>query len=247
MAVAFRSASPIVRLVTTPAFTTALPAGVADGDFLLTIVSIDTTALSWTGTPLGWARVAADVSSSNDGQIMSVWWKTASSEPSTYSWNSGDNAKTEAVVLAYSGANGLSGTPSSTSNSSANASPVSIAASGITVVDNGSLLLWVAGGDPDLNVTGSWTAPASPGTWNLDFSDYTQGAPSTDSTCPIACASAPVNSGATGNVTGTMTPTGGAVSGWMAYLLAIKAAGAAAAQPGQPWQLQGAMGVQLAS
>jgi hypothetical protein len=85
-----------ITLVSTPttggvnnggAFSVTKPTGVVDGDILLAFAGNDAgTAGTWTA-PSGWSLIRND---NDDGSVtlgMSCYWKRASSEGASYSWN----------------------------------------------------------------------------------------------------------------------------------------------------------------
>jgi len=113
----------------------AKPAGVVNGDFLITVVWSNSTTAVVTA-PGGWTKVFGDL---GGGQLpgLEVYTKTAGgSEPASYAW-SASGGTLFACVLAYrGGANAVDVVGNYTTNSSSTVST----ASGFTAINSGVLI-----------------------------------------------------------------------------------------------------------
>jgi hypothetical protein len=219
MAITFRSVSALVKQVTTGTIVVTKPAGVVDGDVMIT-VHIKEGGGGWTITPpAGWTLIQGPDSTTSDGQELVAYKKVASSEGASYSWSHDANNRTLSFAVAYSGVDNT--TPINingvTIDSGANASPVSVSSPAETTTQNGCMLLHVAAGDPT-NSGGSWTAPAG---FTARVNDFDTGSPM-DGFVPVLLADKIQSSaGSTGTLTSTLTLSGGD-AGWIAQTIALQ-------------------------
>lgn len=112
--------------------TISKPAGVVDGDFLLAYV-FNSNQTHTVTPPSGWTLEFSDVSTANGIRIYS---KTASSEPSTYSWTWSSNARSAVSLIAYRGVTAVDVIGALTrvaSGSSAAADSITATADGVLV------------------------------------------------------------------------------------------------------------------
>jgi hypothetical protein len=150
MAVAFRSAN-------TGTFTAdaspgiSAPAGVEDGDLLLYGVATDTVHVIL-NAPTGWTQVGTSQDIAGTDSTLSVFWKIASSEPGSYTFDTPGNLfdaleSGVGAILAYSGAHQVS--PIDTTNQSATGNAQAHTTAAITPsVDDCMIVAFVAADSP---------------------------------------------------------------------------------------------------
>lgn len=200
--------------------TVTKPTGTANGDIIIVSVCSDgnTTGNDWAPSPTtGWTQEAA-LNPTLDGQHLYVWTRIASSEPASWSFVSLNLASGNDATWAAEAWTGQdAGTPQdaaavTTTNSSSNTSVVNVALNGITTVTAGSLLIYIAGGDPNTANSGTWGTPSG---FTNRVSAYANFAPLKVAEMVQAAA------GASGTITGTLTFTGGA-AGFAGVMLALR-------------------------
>lgn len=214
--------------------------GVVDGDALVIGFTIDSSG-GTVSTLAGWtAHPGNPITVTADGQRMYSFSKNqASSEPGggwVWSVNLNGSSSIAAAWASFSGrsATPFSVTPTSQSSSTGSASPRSMACTGLTATANADLC-YLAMLDLTVSQTTSFAAPAS-FTEAVDVNDTAAASITIDYQNNVSA-------GATGTITGTGTYASGN-AGYAAFLYCMDAA-AAAANLGQPWQAQGAMGVMV--
>lgn len=214
---AFRSSSSNFGGGTNPSV--SVPTGVATGDIILLKCSIDASAAVFDTAdwPSGFTELAeGDIT--HDGQSFAVAWKrTTGADSGTYSFGSLGSTNDWVVICeAFSGRHATDppviGTV--TTNNSANSSPITTAAPGVTAVD-GDDMSWTA--VTDLNNGTSVPASTPP-------TNYTERKDTGANWSYMTSATRDnVSAGATGTVSGSYSWTS-ATSGWAAYLIRIPAA-----------------------
>lgn len=224
LAMAYRSST---QIATTAGLSTQLivnrPAGVVQNDIIhLFWVNGGATGsvITW---PAGFTEYAqvADTTTPDTKTIRAAWKRAGSSEPATYtvSTDIGGGDKCVLIAVAHSGRH-LTTAPTAvaTTQQTAQADPVSIAATGFTATD-GDDVIWFAaqvgsGGEavflwdyaPPTNYTERQEA---------DADAYTSGAAATRDN---------ISAGATGTITGTMTSPDATEAGYGAFVIRLPAA-----------------------
>lgn len=103
-------AAPVFRAIT--AYTTFTgqnvvvnkPAGVVDGDFMLVYLRQDGTVSGWNSVPSGWTELSGSpFIDGNNRHRFAIFWKIASSEPSSWTWQSTSSVTWDHFCIAYSG------------------------------------------------------------------------------------------------------------------------------------------------
>jgi hypothetical protein len=220
MAVTFVAASSIVKQVTTGSIVLNKPTGVVDGDVMFTFHMKDGSG-GWTITPpAGWTTLISPVGiDTPDSQTFALYYKVASSEGTTYTWTHDSNSRTISVVTAWhnNAASPVNASNSST-NASANATPITVTGPTITTTQNGCMIVHFAGGDPDTSTTGSWTVPTG---YTSRVSDYDTASPASGWMPILIADKIQTSAGATGTVSSTLTPASGN-AGWFAATVAIE-------------------------
>lgn len=212
---AFRSASTGIGNST--AVSASVPAGVAANDIVLAICNYDsnTFTITWNN---GFTLLRTDTHSGPDGERTSYAWKRAGgSEGATYGATISSAIDWTVIYCAFSGRDtGTNPTISSANiNTSANASPVTVTALGLTAA-TGDDLAWLAG--LDVNATGignGFTPPAS----YTERGDIEQAF----ANCSVATLDN-ASVGATGSISGMAALTSGG-AGWAAALIQMPVAG----------------------
>jgi hypothetical protein len=196
------------------------PPGVTNGNVLILVAGNSSGFTSYTvpsgWTPIGWAHGSykAGTSSLISDIAAMIWWKTASSEPSSYTITANHSAETGAAVLAYSGTRSsypikLHATTSSvTAGSSATAtSPAPYSLPQLTA-DDLIVDIYVMGGDA--TGTATITAPSSPWTTRVLMSS-TVSSDFNTAICAVDQLGASTHPTATGSQSG----------GWAVFTLAL--------------------------
>lgn len=172
------------------------PAETQDGDFLLAFVSVLANGPVATA-PAGWTSL----SSNSSGPYAGVWYKTASSEPSTYTWSI--NSETTGCIIRYSGVTGINA--SSINRTSAT---TTVTASTITTTQDGCFLVFLA--SSNAAQSGAYTGPTG-------FTQHINQTSSND--VPILFAEM---TQATHGATGAVTATAATSTGQLGILVALK-------------------------
>lgn len=213
---AFRNATSLTGTSTTP--NTAVPTGAAIDDIVLLFASVDsTTATFATKWPAGFTAIA-DIDLTHDGQAEGWAWKRLTAADTGSYTLAAVGISTQWICMAVC----LSGRDTTnppvfsaaTQNNTANATPVTISATGVTALA-GDDLVWAS--LPDNKITGNVTGhtPPSGYTEKLDVGTaFTYG-----SIAVLENASA----GATGTVSGTLTLSS-STSGYGATLVRVPVA-----------------------
>jgi hypothetical protein len=199
----------------------AVPAGVAAGDIVILACAIDVQAAVFdTGDwPSGFTELAeTDITA--DGHTAAVGWKRLTgADGGTYDFgNLGASGDWVCQAFAFSGRHASNPPVISTTNvqNTAQSSPVTVSANGVTAVD-GDDLLWISA--PDVTSSGAGnghTAPAS----------YTEREDAENLWANLSGATREnVSAGATGTVSGTFALSQD-TAGWAAWLIRIPLADA---------------------
>lgn len=203
---------------------TSVPSGVQAGDIVLLLVGYDDVAGTVTSWPTGFEAFsgASDVNLSNDGHSVALAWKRLTeADAGSYSVTLSVTPIDGIIIAAAWSGRHLTDPPVTTvaSSSAANASPVSVAATGLTAAA-GDDLAFMASSDCNMNTTAHAWSPPSGMTEAQDVvaNQWSSG---------TAAYQDAVSAGATGDKTGTLTLTGvGATAGWAAFLIRLPAAAA---------------------
>lgn len=153
MSLAFRSAATAADGAAPVSLTVSKPTGVVNGDVLVAFVVISADK-SIAAAPAGWTLLDSRSTGTATGDCLhAVYYKTASSEGSTYVWDFSGGADAAAAILAYSGVStsasiNVSGSRLMSSSSTTHTTPsvttssddtVTISAYGTNPVFNGDL------------------------------------------------------------------------------------------------------------
>jgi hypothetical protein len=161
MAISYISSAVSVQNTSATTITATVPS-VVDGDLMLMIVGTgNNTSNTWT-TPSGWTVGTAGV------QGRALFWKTASSEPASYTVTQSASATSNAIIVAYRNA---TFDTSGLASQSQTLSPTPVA---ITVAAADSTIVYVVQSNPGASVT--YTTPTG----------YTIVASDSDATAPSA-------------------------------------------------------------
>lgn len=197
-----------------------MPSGIVVGQPMLAILEIDNSAIGTPTKPANWTQLDLQNPATPDGMTIVLYSRIANgNEASERTWSGMSATLNQGIIVACW--TGRSGTIAFqvTSNTTANASPVTVTMTGITA-QLGDDIAWCPGGDSN-GVTGwVWAAPAS---YSLKENQDQQWVPQALATRDN------VSAGGTGNLAGTLTNAGNtsAYTGWVVALRAA-AAGAAA-------------------
>jgi hypothetical protein len=199
----------------------AVPSGVASGDIIILVTTIDSSAADFeTGDyPSGFTELH-DVNVTAEGQSVSVAWKrTSGADTGTYDFaNVGASSDWICAALAFSGRHATNA-PTSTSNiqNTPQVNPVTVTATGVTAVA-GDDLVWISAPDvtsgPNI-VTGH--LPPTDFTERVDAGIDAEGALWVK--LGVATRDA-VSAGATGDISGTLQLNAND-AGWAAFLVRI--------------------------
>ena len=231
---AFRS----VTVISTPdggsGHTITKPAGTVDGDILIFAAVTDGTG-GTLGVPSGFSSTfgSADLSnitSTADGQTLTIGWKIAASEGASYSYLAAGARSTIVFMAAYSGRDGTStiNAALATSNNSSNASPWSINLSQITTNVDGCDLLAIA--TSDVGTSAAALAYTPPGGWTERVD---AGEPTTQYRNFTLADFNQTSQGATGIITIVGT-CAGVNAGWSGALIALAPSGGGGSSPVGP-------------
>lgn len=199
----------------------AVPSGVAIGDIVILVATIDASAANFQAGdwPTGFTELQeADVTT--DGHSAAIGWKrlTAADSGSYTFGNVGASADWIAQAYAFSGRHATN-PPVATVNvqNTGQTSPNTVTATGVTAVE-GDDLLWVSA--PDVTGSGDGTGHTAP-------TDFTEREDAENLWSNLSGATRDdVAAGATGNISGTFTHNN--TAGWAAFLVRIPEGGAAA-------------------
>lgn len=204
MAVAFRA------LTQGDSFSTTLPinkpAGVVNGDLLIAQIIGDGTSITITA-PAGWALLEGPIASGASATLW-VYYKLASSEPTSWTWTASAGLNWVGDVLAYSGV-------STTSPINAHANTLTTA--GVTSITGAAVTTTVS----NCFILGLFAVRATPfpGTAGAGFTERAEITSTNLSSLVGYSEDEAITSPATVSPTATMTGSGG--SGWAAVTVAI--------------------------
>lgn len=219
---AYRSSS-VADLLATTTISVPVPAGAAINDIAILVINLDNTGHGTLTFPAGFTTLFTTTVSGPDQHTQALAWKrliAADTGNYTVTWTGANDAIGECAL--FSGRDTSNPpTASEATDTSANASPISVSAATVTAL-TGDDLLWAGGLDLTSSTATSSCAPPSAFTERQDDArDW----------CALSIATEDnVSSGATGTITGTWTTTG--TAGWLAHLVRIPAAGGAAITSG---------------
>lgn len=219
---AYRSSTSAGGSTTT--VTVAVPAGAATDDIAILVVGVDEFQAQTITWPSGFTQLGNTLILAPDGAILAFAWKRLTGADSgnytiTLSSSTGDHL---AECALFSGRHTTNPPVASTiaTNTTANSSPISVDATGLTAV-TGDDLLWIGAADTTAGNGGtSWSPPS---TFTEQKDDVNAG-PTGFCNGSIATKDN-VSSGATGTITGTFIAT--VTAGWLASLVRIPAAAVA--------------------
>lgn len=206
----------------TTTVTVAVPAGAATDDIAILAISTDigiTQTITW---PSGFTQLDDTLISGPDAQVYASAWKRLTGADSgnyvaTLSSSTNDHL---AECALFSGRHTTNAPVASTlaTNTTANTSPISVTANGVTAVA-GDDLLWI--GAADVTSGGGGTSWSPPSSFTERQDDVNQGPGG--GWCNGSMATQDnVGAGATGTITGTFVAT--VTAGWFASLIRIPAA-----------------------
>jgi len=210
---------------TTPSV--AVPAGVVADDIVILVASTDHSdgvfeAADW---PTGFTELQESVATL-DGQVAAIGWKRLTGADSgSYTFGVVNTVSVSWVCQAFAFRGRHTTNPpvaTAAVNNSANGSPVSVTAGGVTAVE-GDDLLWVSA--PDVDLSGVVTGHAAPTNYT-EKEDYFDA----DWSALSGATRENVSVGATGDITGTLSLSSQSAA-WIAFLVRIPAAAAGGGHP----------------
>jgi len=144
--------------------------GLQDDDIMIALI-LRHHSETTTSTPTGWTSVAVHTYSSS--MRAELWYKVASSESGSYTWDYTNNQRSSLTIAVYRGGFDTADPVDAFSNTQYITDNTTVQAAGITISANDSPLL-VIGGQYETSAT-TFTAPASPGTFaeDVDYSNIT--------------------------------------------------------------------------
>jgi hypothetical protein len=118
--------------------TVNVPAGVADGNLLVAVYTNSNAALTVT-PPGGWTQIADSATTVTPRLVL--YFRIASSEPASYTWNTSASAAQDVLILAYDqmATSPLDGTVTTNTGTATTAT-----ATGLTTTNDNSLLVMAA-------------------------------------------------------------------------------------------------------
>lgn len=211
----YRSSAIAKSSVNVSSLVVTAPAGVATND----VVVGGCTRDGGTGTitlPTGFTQLASSpLASTLDGEIGAAGYKVESgTPPANYTFTFSVANDCVAALSAHSSIDNA--TPlnqsSGAANSSSNASPMNVNATGFTTTQTCDLIYLCM---PDWNTSGTARSYTAPTGFTLRQSDA-----STNFSTMALCTRDAVAAGATGTITGVATSAGNS-GGWMTFLIAL--------------------------
>jgi hypothetical protein len=144
--------------------TIPVPTGVANGDRMFVAVNaVDANVTQ----PVGWTLLDETAGA----PPLSIWQRTASSEPANYSWTTA--AATRAVCVAYRGTSGVDthgfASGSSTTPTGASVTTTVDVCRLIAFIRTGANVTWTPPADMDLRVQSPTTGAYPNGAWDEDL------------------------------------------------------------------------------
>lgn len=148
-----------------------VPSGIADGDVMLLALA-NSAGYATNTTPTGWISIGQCIGAYNYGTssdlsdlVSQLWYRIASSEPTSYTVTANASALLSAVIVAYSGVRNpypidLTGVTASTSA----ASTTGVAPYSLPQVRSDNLIVNVYTAGGDTTATFTMTGPTSPWT-----------------------------------------------------------------------------------
>jgi MSHA biogenesis protein MshQ len=214
---AFRSVA-VTTNTSTSNHVANVPAGATTGDWLLAFLNIDVSQT--VNTPAGWTALANADLTGPDGQTNRCFYRAASgSEPASYTFTTSGSNSGIAVMAAWSGRDtGTAPVAQTTVNTSANTTPITMAATGITASSGDDIAAWYG-----LDITvGADTWSFSPPSSYTEVSDTSNG---DWAACSLTVRDN-VSAGATGSLSGTATRTSGSGdAGWAGIVVRMASSG----------------------
>jgi hypothetical protein len=131
MAVAFGTVTTTAGTGYSSSIIINVPAGTVDGDLLLLSAGNDNPS-DYT-TPTGWTRLQTPTYAATGINVL--WWRTASSEPASYTLNPVSSAINTAVMVRYTGASGIRSSANTVSTQQQTVSPTPVVPADITGTD----------------------------------------------------------------------------------------------------------------
>ena len=210
-----RRSSSTTTFTATSTFAATAPAGVTAGDYLVACLVQDRNTPVIT-PPSGWTSRGVTNQALPDGNHISIYTKVAAGGDS-YTWTS--DSTNDAIIQVYALTGRASTAPTvgtTTANTTANATPVTVTLTGLTAVDQDDVLYF---NTLDLTVGADVWASTAPTSYT-EFHDVSSG--------NFAYLSSgireAVSAGATGNLSITATRTSGSgAAGWAGFTVAVAA------------------------
>lgn len=222
MAVAFRSdAAANIGATRQTSLTVTKPAGTADGDVLIAIITTNNGTVVVT-PPAGWTQVSNSPVNATDGATLAAFWKVASGEGADYAFTVG--ATTRSIcgwIGAYTGGHQTSPVQSVTTTYTSAGSGTVVTCGSIDVNADGSYAIIGSGVSGGNGVTETTTHPS----WTEEVEQFTATGVTESSQSVYDAA---VDTGATGSQTITTATALGARAGLMLIV----------APPGASWSPQ---------
>lgn len=223
---AYRDSTTNSGQSTTPSV--AVPSGATTDDIVILAASIDSNSAAFDSgdLPAGFTELREQQCTADRQTSWIGWKRLTEADAGSYTFgNVGANAHWVCQAVALSGRHTADPPVASAAavQNTAQSSPVSVGANGVTALD-GDDLVWCGCGDVLTSGGGDGFTPPS---------DYTEAEDAENVWVNQSLAyRANVSAGATGTVTGTFALSSG-TSGWIAFLVRVPAAagGGAAGQP----------------
>lgn len=201
---AFRSAATNSGTAASP--TVNAPSGVTDGDIVLICLSQDDNTGGGSVTCSGFTALYDVETATPDGRLT-VLWKVASSEGSSYTVTRPNTTGDWHIAsLAYSGRAASIDQSSTANETSSGSSPVTVTATTITPTADNADVVWVGGTAIPATGTTTWTAPST-------YNNRADVADDDKFSGLLVCDITQTSATATGSVSGTMTYAFGTARG----------------------------------
>lgn len=214
----FRSVSVTAKTNSGTALTGSAPSGLTAGDRLLAYAVQDGTGITFT-PPAGWTSIGKIDAAGPDGETAELFEIKSATGSEAYDWTCSSTNYALLIIGAWPGRHATdAAVAQSTSNTSSNTTPISVALTGVTV-PAGADVAWFA----------SLDKTAANGVWDFSsLSGYTEryDTNAAGSFVTGALYTADNQTGATGTLTATATRTGGSGNaGFNGFVVAIPASG----------------------
>lgn len=215
---AYRGVSATPKTNSGTALTGAAPSGLTAGDRMIAYLVQDGTGNTFT-PPSGWTSLGTLGAAAPDGESIELFEKKVATGSDAYDWTCSSTNYALLMIVAFSGRHATDNAViQSTSNTSSNATPVSVALAGVTA-PAGADVAWFA----------SLDKTATNGVWDIaSLTGYTEryDTNAAGSFCSGAAYTADNQTGATGTLTATATrTTGSGNTGFNGYVVAVPASG----------------------